>query len=117
MADPFGRSPLHHAVVDGDDQAIEALLAHGADPDLQDHDGFSPLHAAAQRSNVVATRTLLEHGARVDPRNKFGNTPLHFAFFNSRAVYCGGMTAPDVVRLRPRTSATTSPSPRVTVTS
>jgi len=39
---PFGNTLLHSAVVSGDIQEVERLLAAGADPDVANHDGRTP---------------------------------------------------------------------------
>ena len=41
------RPLLHRAVLDGDYQAVEALLAKGADPNLPDKFGYTPIHLLA----------------------------------------------------------------------
>ena len=40
-------SPLHIAAVDGNKEAVECLLVHGANPNFKAIDGSTPLHAAA----------------------------------------------------------------------
>lgn len=80
---PAKRSPLHSAAMDDDVSTIEALLASGEPPDVQDQQGFTPLHLAAQQYSLSAAAALLNAGASVDVENSFGNTPLFVAVFNS----------------------------------
>jgi ankyrin repeat protein len=44
---PFGNTLLHGAVVSGDLDEVQRLLAAGADPRIANRDGKTPLHAAA----------------------------------------------------------------------
>ena len=46
MQDGDGRTPLHHACVDGNQEVAEVLLAAKADPRLVDCDGQNPMHWA-----------------------------------------------------------------------
>jgi protein phosphatase 1 regulatory subunit 27 len=41
-----GLTPLHQAVLDGNESAVRLLVAHGADINKQDDDSWTPLHAA-----------------------------------------------------------------------
>jgi ankyrin repeat protein len=79
--DEFGRSDLHYAARDGDLAAVEKLVSHGADVNLQDKRGWTPLHFAAQALSEDVTTYLLSHGARVDLEDAYGNTPLSTATF------------------------------------
>jgi ankyrin repeat protein len=82
--DRYGRTPLHHAVSDGDLVRLKELLGSGADPNSPDDDGWTPLHFAAMNGIPDAVILLLEAGAAVDPRDSHGNTPLWRAVFESR---------------------------------
>ncbi|NND91760.1 MAG: hypothetical protein HKN42_12940 [Granulosicoccus sp.] len=48
--DEYGNTSLHHAVSAVDVQMVELLLAHGADPDLQNRSGHSARDLAADDS-------------------------------------------------------------------
>jgi uncharacterized protein len=82
--DRMGRTPLHYAALEGDEQRVRDLLAGGADPNHKDHNGFTPLHLAAQDWQPQSAALLIEEGAEVDAVNKYGNTPLFVAVFNSK---------------------------------
>ena len=81
---PGGITPLMIAAALGQDQAVGALLAHGADPLATDGHGGTVLHALAQfgfgarasDAAVVAWDALLVAGADVDAVNAVGETPL-----------------------------------------
>lgn len=82
--DRYGRTPLHHAALVDDVDAVSALLAGGVDPDIADRGGDTALHFAAQEGAAGAAARLLDAGARVDPVNSYGNTPLFTAVGHSR---------------------------------
>jgi ankyrin repeat protein len=62
--DSNGRTALMLATLHGQQQAVDALLAGGADPNLADSSGTTPLQAAiaADRSSIAAA--LRRAGAR-----------------------------------------------------
>ena len=64
-ADPRQRR-LASAVEDGDDVAIAAALAEGADVNCSGTAGFRLLFWAMARGNAKGFETLLKHGARLD---------------------------------------------------
>jgi ankyrin repeat protein len=57
---PFGRTPLHEAVVKGRFEVVELLLARGADPRIADNKGHIPLDYAKDS----AIRSLLKSAMR-----------------------------------------------------
>jgi ankyrin repeat protein len=59
------RTPLHLAVVKRQPAALAALIAVGADLDLEDAAGLTPLDQATLLDAADMTRMLLEAGARV----------------------------------------------------
>jgi ankyrin repeat protein len=82
--DRAGRTDLHYAALEDDSARAQALIAAGADLNVQDRGGFTPLHFAAQQYSVTVARLLLESGAKVDSVNRYGNTPLWTAVFDSK---------------------------------
>lgn len=93
IRDARGNTPLHYAAYYGQVEAIQTLLALGADLHAQNtHRGETPLFSAIRGKKVQAVRYLLQRGARVDVRNAFGMTPIH-------VVACCAIGAVDILDL------------------
>eukprot|EP00897_Mesotaenium_endlicherianum_P001955 jgi/Mesen1/1788/ME000014S01189 len=60
----------------GDVDALEDLIASGADVNSADYDGRSALHLAASEGKLAAVNTLLARGAKVNPRDRWAHTPM-----------------------------------------
>jgi ankyrin repeat protein len=68
--EPGNRDPL---------EALNLLLAAGADPNAKAADGSTPLHQAVQEEQVPIIRALAAAGAKLDAVNKDNLTPLLLA--------------------------------------
>ncbi len=68
--EPGSRDPL---------EALNLLLAAGADPNVKAPDGTTPLHEAVQEEQVAMLRALVAGGAKLDAVNKDNLTPLLLA--------------------------------------
>lgn len=75
---------LHAAARRDRADVVEALLAMGTSPEVEDpRGGTRALHAAASHDAVRAMDVLLAHGAEVDPRERqWGATPLWSAVWS-----------------------------------
>ena len=75
-----GRTALHHAVQRGDAEAVEVLLAAGANANAVDARGNTPLHLLAQRdrrsADEAVVRGLVAAGADAGLRNARKRTAL-----------------------------------------
>ncbi|GHS93191.1 hypothetical protein AGMMS49949_06200 [Alphaproteobacteria bacterium] len=87
--DENGRTPLHLAALCGDKEAVEFLLAHGADVHATCTDpilgaNITPLHNAVYRGDLEIVVLLVEHNADVNAEDSKNCTPLHNAAGNGR---------------------------------
>ena len=71
--------PLHSAVANRDPEGARAvaaaLLAAGADPNVEQEGGWTPLHAAALHGDLDLVELLLRHGADPASASVDGKTP------------------------------------------
>lgn len=73
---PVDETPLMIAALKGDDDAVAALIAHGASTRKG---GWTPLHYAATGGDPATVQMLLSHGALLEARSPNGSTPLMMA--------------------------------------
>jgi len=71
--------PLHVAAVWGDVDAIEMLVAAGAEVDARGEFHFTALRHAVGQGHVAAARRLLELGASPHVLGDWGDTPAELA--------------------------------------
>ncbi|KAH3846671.1 protein phosphatase 1 regulatory subunit 27-like isoform X1 [Dreissena polymorpha] len=71
-----GLTPLHQAVLDGNEAAVRLLVNHGADVNKQDKDSWTPLHAACAEGHADIVQFLLENGADKNILTEQGERPL-----------------------------------------
>lgn len=73
-------SPVADAAMDGDIEAVRALLTEGADVNAPQGDGMTALHWAAEAGDVEMVGMLLYAGANLQGVTRLGDyTPLHLA--------------------------------------
>ena len=73
-------SPVADAAMDGDIEAVRALLTEGADVNAPQGDGMTALHWAAEAGDVEMVEMLLYAGATQQGVTRLGAyTPLHLA--------------------------------------
>jgi ankyrin repeat protein len=82
--DSGGRTLLMEAVIKGDHELIDILIAHGANVNVRDQRSWTALHFAAQVYDLISVGKLEAHGAEINARDDFGNTPIWRATLNSR---------------------------------
>ena len=76
ITDNYGNTPLHQAVLMGDEKTASILIDRGADPNILNKAGFSSLHLAVMRNDNELVKLLLKKGAFVNLRGNSGYTPL-----------------------------------------
>ncbi|MDQ0914553.1 ankyrin repeat domain-containing protein [Paenibacillus sp. V4I5] len=77
--DESGKTPLISAVIMGNMQFAQLLLAFGSDINKCDFDGCSVLHFACQNNDTELVEMLITSGAKFEIADKNGNTPLEYA--------------------------------------
>ncbi|WP_339047696.1 ankyrin repeat domain-containing protein [Candidatus Mesenet endosymbiont of Phosphuga atrata] len=78
-----GNTPLHEAILSGQDpKTIGLLLERGSDVHARGRQDDTPLHLAALKKSQELVELLLSRGADIDThaRNEWGCIPLHYAF-------------------------------------
>ena len=80
------QSALHKAAWAGDIATIQALLAAGADVNMQTTRGRTALHFAAWNGHTTTIQALLTAGANVDAYDLWSRTALHKAARNGHTA-------------------------------
>lgn len=74
----YGNTPLHDAAANGRSDAVQLLIAIGADVNARDNVGNTPLHACLPRYPSIAA-ALIDAGADIATLNQAKDSPLdHF---------------------------------------
>ncbi|KAG9416328.1 hypothetical protein AC1031_000729 [Aphanomyces cochlioides] len=76
---------MHTAVVEGNMELVESLLASGHSPNQRDRLDRTPLHLASDRGNSELLALLCEYLGDIEARDAKGNTPLHIACFRGHS--------------------------------
>lgn len=74
--DQYGRTPLHHACIALNADAMKLLIQHGADVMATDIYGVTTLHFAVSSPACIAV--ALSHGCKADVIHPHLGTPLQF---------------------------------------
>ncbi|XP_022777993.1 ankyrin repeat and EF-hand domain-containing protein 1-like, partial [Stylophora pistillata] len=82
--DATGRTPLIHAAVNCNFQAVKGLIKRGADPSLMDKGGWIALHFAAQGGNTDFIDLIHAHLPDIESKTAEGHTPLMVAAFTGK---------------------------------
>jgi uncharacterized protein len=76
---PMRVRPLHSAATMRASAVVEALLAHGADPNAAQEQGATVLMSAAASGDAESVKALLAHGADASARGSDGKSALDHA--------------------------------------
>ena len=80
-------SPVADAAMRGDTEAVQALVAGGADVNAAQGDGMTGLHWAAERGDAGIAQLLIDAGASLNAATRLGDyTPLHLASRNGHTA-------------------------------
>ncbi len=71
-----GQTPLHLAVIQGEDNIANYLLKEGASVNAKDSSGATALHEAVRYGQTNIVEKLLNAGADVNAQDAMGKTPL-----------------------------------------
>ncbi len=100
--DEFGNTPLHLAVQAGNQQLLELLLDHKANPNIQDNAGNTPLHdtiiltagsagtgtfISADPARIKLFDLLIQHGADPKIKNNEGKTVTDYAILSGNLLW------------------------------
>ncbi len=78
--DPYGVTPLHHAILTGNEKVALWLLQNGAHADILTQGSQSLLHFASIGGHANLVPTLVsKHKQNPNAFDKLGRTPLHYA--------------------------------------
>ncbi len=77
LTNPLGNTPLHEAILNGEDKIAKYLISMGSDIGKQNAMGNSPLHIAAQNNRKEIAELLIAKGADLECKTTSGLTPLN----------------------------------------
>ncbi|GAA5957213.1 hypothetical protein JCM21900_004690 [Sporobolomyces salmonicolor] len=75
-----GMTPLHTVAMQGQLEAAQILLDHGADLNAPDLNGNSPLHYALSWGKLPVVKLLVELDCQTDSKNNQGFTAAEYAY-------------------------------------
>jgi hypothetical protein len=79
-------TPLHYAAARNMVEAVQFLIAHGAEVSVTDHHRNTPLHLAAVTGSNLVFAHLVRAGADVNAQTRFGWTPVDQASISHHRV-------------------------------
>jgi len=65
----FGKTLLAQAILKKNNNAVQFLLDHGANPNAQIYKGETALHIAVKMGNIAIIHLLLQNGADISIKN------------------------------------------------
>jgi ankyrin repeat protein len=107
-AAPAGAAAFVEAAMNGNRDAVRALLKDGADVNTTQADGMTALHWAAQKGDVELAKVLLYASANLKATTRIGGyTPLLIASKNGDAAMIDTLTQAGADANAPTTNGTT----------
>lgn len=80
-------TPLTLATVEGRDDMVRLLVAHGANVNRPGGEWFTPLMFAAAHCNAATVQLLIDKGANVNAKTGDDGTPLLYFGYKRPAIY------------------------------
>jgi len=80
-----GQTPVMTACLKGKANAVDALIAGGADLTIGEDKGYTCVHGAAFQGRPEVIDVLEAHGVSLSDRHRDGFTPIHRACWGRRA--------------------------------
>ncbi|MCA9413890.1 MAG: ankyrin repeat domain-containing protein, partial [Candidatus Omnitrophica bacterium] len=71
--------PIYAAIQRGDAQAVDLLLEHGANSNLELAEGLTPVQIAAQKGEIEIVKMILTRGGIIEAMNRDGRDALYWA--------------------------------------
>ncbi|ETR98130.1 ankyrin repeat protein 4ank, partial [Trichoderma reesei RUT C-30] len=98
LRDLMGRTPLHHACLNGNKKAVDLLLDWDAPIEVAGNDGITPIHCAVLSGSIDILKKLLllQAGADVNADSRVGYTPLLGAVMGGQEQIVGELLRKDV---------------------
>ena len=93
VEDDCESSPLHSAVVGGNDQIVQMLITHGVHVKKRNEDDRTPLHLAVSRKNIQNITTFLNHGVCLMLRDFEDKSAMDIARPKPNGEGCYGIEA------------------------
>lgn len=84
--DEKGRTPLHHASMNGEIEIVQFLLGNRAEIDALDEDELTPLHLACLKGRLDIADLLIKNGAKIHASREHGWAPIHAASTGGKAT-------------------------------
>lgn len=99
---------MTHSIKTQNVDAVEVMLAYGADPNVPSRKGVAPISAAAHKGNTVIMQLLINAGAVVNAMNSTGSTALiqaaHFGHLEAVKMLLSNNAASDFANVKGTTA-------------
>ncbi|KAL9634777.1 MAG: hypothetical protein Q9164_003884 [Protoblastenia rupestris] len=86
FSDLENRTALFRAAEAGHTKCVKALLAKGAQTEVQSKEGQTALSIASANGHKIPAKLLVKNGAIINAQDKKGNTPLALATENNHEI-------------------------------
>lgn len=98
---PGGETAMLFSTREGCMDCVQALVEHGANPDLADPEGVTPLITAVFNTHFDVAKYLIDKGANIDKWDWWGRTPLYLAVDYNTLPHGGRPDQPSLDETQP----------------